>query len=154
MRPAEQQAKSLWDVWAPTLPSLVVGIAGFWIVHHLSKMRQRRDETFKLAQNARDQVAETATAAVKIWAMKPSPARAKEVQAIYAKFGRLGRHLTMLKARSKKFDLSAPLVEFRRTATRDIEEADPTNAERRGDILAAADVMEECIDAAFLKVYG
>lgn len=143
-----------WSSLLPSAPSLIVAVAGFWIVHRLSVERQKRDETFKLAQAARDLAAEAAALAVAVWEMPASnKKRAGEVNAVIGKFGRLGRYLEMLRARAKSFDVQTELKELRLAATRDIEDPAPNDLARREAIRAAADRLEEAIDRAFLSNY-
>lgn len=137
------------------LPAAIVAVVGYWIVHSLSKLRQRRDETFKLCQAARDLTAEAAQAALKVWDLPAnSKKRSSEFELALQKFGRLGRYLGMLRERDKKLDVSANLLAFRRRATTDIEDAGAITDQLRAEILLAADQLEEAIDKAFLKKYG
>lgn len=151
---SQAPAPPWWNSALASAPAVVVAVAGFWIVHHLSKRRQARDETFKLAQSARDQVAEAAVAASNVWTMKASKARQAAIHDVYRKFGRLGRHLEMLRSRNAAFDVQTRMLELRKAATTDIEVAAPTDADRRSRIDLAADLLEEAIDRAFRKVHG
>lgn len=146
-------ASPLWTSLAPAVPSVIVGIAGFWVVHHLSKRRQARDETFKLTQTARDLAAEIAQEASDAWGM---PARKRNAAStkLIRMISRLGHNIQMLRSRSTHFNLSSPLVVLRQAVTKDIEINPADLIAKRDEIFAAADALERGLDTAFLKTYS
>lgn len=139
-----------------TIPATAVAVLGFWIVHALSKARQRRDETFKLVQTTHDLIDKAADQAAKTWKMTAAAkTRQKEVELVLAAVARAGKYLEMLRARDEKsFVLSTEMVAFRRAATSDIEVAKPADEDRRAQIATAAADLQLALDKAFLKKYG
>lgn len=145
---------SLVDKLLPAIPSTIVGIAGFWIVHHLSSRRQKRDELFKACQSSREEIGAIATVANEIWNLKGGADRQSQASVLVHRIGRLGRVLNTLARRERRLEVTSELMRFRRAATADIETGAKLLPARRAEILDSASELEGALDAGFLEIYG
>lgn len=145
-----------YDLLLPTIPATIIGGAGFWVVHHLSVRRQRRDEFFKLTQTARDQLHQAESEAIKTWRKPGSDQDAQEnaVNVVHL-CARLGRTLGALKRRRPEFDTKRDMAIFRKIATEDIEDPKRDAApDRTHKVAHAASRLDERVDALIFRIFG
>ena len=153
---------------AAGLVSALVAVLGFQIVHRLSEHRQRRDEFFKMMQASLALLDEISKDGAKAWRQAGNDDNAQEIaKRLPTQVARLSGQLVSLNKRQPgrssrfgrgqipAFDVQQLLIEFRRSATLDIEDtnrqADPARAD--GLLNLAAELARE-IDDAYFNIFG
>jgi hypothetical protein len=145
------------------VPGVVVAIVGFWVVHHLSRRRDREKRVIDMGQEIQKQALEAASAAISGWTKAKGPTRKLAVSDATQKFSALGNAVTRLQLtvpsisrrhtiseswrlkelstlfQPTRVDLSAELLAFRKVALGDPFD-DPVRSPRHD---VAADIHIE-----------
>ncbi|MDZ7281036.1 hypothetical protein N4G62_03200 [Sphingomonas sanguinis] len=136
--------------------SSLVAVGGFFLVHHLSVRRQRRDEFFKRMQDCLTIIERVGRDASKVWRR---PANDKEAQAalelLQADIDALSYRLARMQKLQATFNVNTAFVELKREATLNVEDsgraADIARADR---VLRLAQNLTNAILIQFDQVYG
>lgn len=145
------EAPPRWIPAIDALPGVATALLGFWVVHHFSVRRQKRDEQFKLVLATRELLAGVTKEADLAWAKKSG--RAVAGQRLIHRVASISSALSVIQKRNKHFDCTQFMVEYRRAVTNNFE-AGSTALARRAEIAAAADALDQAIMEQYISIYG
>lgn len=157
IREQKLRQQSMSDIALASAPATGVALVGFWVVHHFSVKRQRRDEFFKLVQAVHEQITLITNDAVKVWSADAGADKDQDILSrhLAARISKVSSQLATLERRQKSFVVTGEIVAFRRSVTADIEDDKrKANLARAAQIGLDGQLLQATIDTKYFDVFG
>lgn len=145
------EAPPRWIPAVDALPGVATAFLGFWVVHHFSVRRQKRDEQFKLVLATRELLDVVTKEADGAWSKRSG--RQVAGQRLIHRVASISSALSVIQKRNSKFDCTEYMVAYRRAVTNNFE-AGSVALSRRTEIAAAADALDQAIMEQYISIYG
>lgn len=167
MQGGQAKSASILDDWKPAIPSVLAALVSVWIVHKLTKGREREKAVYELYKNAADHVAAAKAASIVAWSVRRGTERKRAVAETKWRIQQVGSTMNRLKLLSRRrrfrlqwafyaneaINMESAMITFRRALTQDpFEDPDRSGtAAMKEEVEQAAGDLLTSLDADFAR---